>query len=100
MARPPRELTKRPPALTNDWILGEISSGIDLGSVPTEQLTRGEQWKIWLDTGEKTKMDLIMELAKAPGKPPVGERIADAPVPFYEPGPVQTLAHGAIEKVV
>jgi intein/homing endonuclease len=100
MARASRELVKRPPALTNDWILGEISSGIDLGSVPTEQLTRGEQWKIWLDTGEKTKMDLIMELAKAPGKPPEGERIADAPVPFYEPGPVQTLAHGAIEKVV
>lgn len=100
MPRESKELVRRPPALTNDWILGQISAGIDLRSVPVDTLTRGEQWKIWLDSGEKTKMDLILELAKAPGKPDPGERIADAPVPFYEPGPVQLKAHAATEKVV
>src|ERR1700694_5194420 len=95
-----KDFIKRPDALTPDWILGEISAGIDLRSVPTASLTRGEQWKIWLDTGEKTKMDLIQELSKAPGNPGPGNRISDAPVPWYEPGPVQMKAHLADEKVV
>lgn len=95
-----KDFIKRPDALTTDWVLGEISSGIDLRSRPTTTLTRGEQWKIWLDTGEKTSWDLIMELGKAPGKPKEGERIADFPVAYYEPGPVQIQAHHATEKTV
>lgn len=96
----PKDFIKRPPALTDDWIRQQIAKAIDIQSVPQDELTRGEQWKVWLDTGEKTKLDLILELSKAPGKPPAGEPITDAPVPWYDPGPVQLEAHKATEKVV
>lgn len=95
-----KDLVQKPAIFDSDWVLGRIAANIDLRSVPVEALTRGEQWKIWLDTGEKTRMDLIMELAKAPGKPDPGDRIADAPVPYYSPGPVQLMAHNATEKVI
>ena len=99
-SKDPRDHFKKPEALTTDWILKEISAGIDMQSIPRDELTRGEQWKVWLDTGEKTPLDLILELSKAPGRPEPGERISIAPVPFYEPGPIQLKAHQATEKVV
>lgn len=86
--------------LTMEWALRQISQGIDLQSAPKETLTRGEQWKVWLDSGEKTKLDLIAELSNAPGKPKKGDRISDMPVPYYEPGKVQLEAHKAQERVV
>lgn len=87
-------------ALSPEYVLRQISVGIDLQSAPKESLSRGEQWKIWLDTKEKTKLDLIAELSKAPGRPAPGERISDIPVPFYEPGKLQLAAHGATERVI
>lgn len=87
-----------PQVLDQDWVFGKIAEGIDLQSAPKDKLTYGEQWKIWLDTGEKTKMDLIHELKNAPGKPVPGEPISTMPVPYYEPGIVQTQAHEAKER--
>src|SRR5712664_3239047 len=95
-----QNLVKKPEALTTDWVLKELAACIDLRSAPKDTITRGEQWKIWLDTKEKTKEDLIAELALAPGKPPEGERITDVPVPFYNPGVVQWNAHKATERVI
>lgn len=87
-------------ALSPEWVFKQISTGIDLQSAPKETLTRGEQWKVWLDSGERTKLDLIEELSKAPGKPATGERISDIPVPYYSPGHVQLEAHKADERVL
>lgn len=91
---------KSPTVLDSDWIYGEIASGIDLQSTPQEELKRGEQWKIWLDTGQKTALDLIKELENAPGKPAPGKPISESPVPYYKPGPVQLQAHEAKEPFI
>jgi len=93
-------MIKRPEILNSDWIVQQIRTGIDLQSAPASELSRGEQWKVWLDSGQKTHFDLIKELANAPGRPKLGDPISDIPVPFYEPGPVQTAAHQATAKIV
>lgn len=94
------KVIKRPDILDVNWIIEDIQSGIDLQSVPKEKLSRGEQWKVWLDTGQKTHLDLILELSNAPGKPDPGDAISDVPVPFYKPGPIQLEAHSAKEPFV
>src|SRR5260221_12711167 len=99
MSKAPRT-TDLPKILDQDWVFGKIAEGIDLQSAPKEKLTFGEQWKIWLDTGQKTKMDLIDELAKAPGRPKPGEPISTMPVPFYEAGIVQREAHESTDRFI
>lgn len=83
-----------------DWLAQEIAKGIDLASTPADELSRGQQWKVWLDAGEKTAFDLIAELEKSPGRPRPGESIGDIEVPFYQPGPIQWKAHKATEKII
>lgn len=99
MPNTPR-IIKGPEVLTSDWIYQQIEQKIDLQSVPKSELSRGEQWKVWLDSGQKKPIDLINELQFAPGAPKAGQPITDIPVPYYKPGPVQSLAHQATEPFI
>jgi hypothetical protein len=95
-----KDLREQVEQFDETWVMQGIASGIDLASTESDKLTRGQQWKVWLDSGEKTAIDLIRELEKAPGKPPPGEAIGNVEVPYYKPGPVQWAAHNSPESFV
>jgi len=86
--------------LDENYFFSQLAEGIDLSSTPLEKLSPAEQWKVALDTGEKTALDLIYDLKNAPGKPKPGMPLGTLQMPYYEPGPVQRQFHEAPESLL
>lgn len=86
----PRKLSKNEvrehygESLEVDDVYKELAQRLNPATGATGQRSRAWQWKLDLQTGAKTKMDLYEELGRAPG------------TALYAPGPTQLRAHEAV----